>query len=139
MAIGADDSVYVIFTSGSTGTPKGVAVEHGAFRNLLSWYMRQVCGEGPPSFLLIAPVSFDLAQKNLFAPLLCGGRLHLLGAALDDYSAMARYIDEQASTSSTAPRAPSIRCSSSAPSISSTSCDHFVTSCSAANRSMPRS
>jgi amino acid adenylation domain-containing protein len=89
----ADDSIYVIFTSGSTGTPKGVAVEHGAFRNLLSWYMRNVCREGQPSFLLIAPVSFDLAQKNLFAPLLCGGTLHLLGAALDDYSAMARYID----------------------------------------------
>ncbi|WP_320775621.1 non-ribosomal peptide synthetase [Streptomyces sp. CRN 30] len=91
----ADDSVYVIFTSGSTGTPKGVAVEHGAFRNLLAWYTREVCaGERPPAFLLIAPVSFDLAQKNLFAPLLCGGRLHLLGAALDDYSAMARYIGE---------------------------------------------
>ncbi|MFD2467730.1 amino acid adenylation domain-containing protein [Amycolatopsis silviterrae] len=85
----ADDSVYVIFTSGSTGTPKGVAVEHGAFRNLLAWYTREVRG---PSFLLIAPVSFDLAQKNLFAPLLCGGALHLLGAALDDYSAMAAYI-----------------------------------------------
>lgn len=86
----ADDSVYVIFTSGSTGTPKGVAVEHGAFRNLLAWYLREVDGQ---SFLLIAPVSFDLAQKNLFAPLLCGGRLHLVGAALDDYSAMAAYVD----------------------------------------------
>ncbi|MDG4771292.1 non-ribosomal peptide synthetase [Solwaraspora sp. WMMD792] len=93
VTIRADDSVYVIFTSGSTGTPKGVAVEHGAFRNLLAWYTRQVCGPGQPSFLLIAPVSFDLAQKNLFAPLLCGGQLHLLGAALDDYSAMAEYID----------------------------------------------
>lgn len=87
----ADDSVYVIFTSGSTGTPKGVAVEHGAFRNLLAWYLREVDGQ---NFLLIAPVSFDLAQKNLFAPLLCGGRLHLTGAALDDYSAMAAYVDE---------------------------------------------
>jgi amino acid adenylation domain-containing protein len=92
--IRADDSVYVIFTSGSTGTPKGVAVEHGAFRNLLAWYMRKVCGEGPPNVLLIAPISFDLAQKNLFAPLLCGGRLNLLGAALDDYSAMVTYIEE---------------------------------------------
>ena len=89
----ADDSVYVIFTSGSTGTPKGVAVEHGAFRNLLAWYTREVCAHERPNFLLIAPVSFDLAQKNLFAPLLCGGQLHLLGAALDDYSAMARYVD----------------------------------------------
>ncbi|MEU9336648.1 amino acid adenylation domain-containing protein [Streptomyces sp. NPDC048290] len=100
--IRADDSVYVIFTSGSTGTPKGVAVEHGAFRNLLAWYTREVCGDGAgdaagrTAFLLIAPVSFDLAQKNLFAPLLRGGRLHLLGAALDDYSAMARYIDTHA-------------------------------------------
>ncbi|WP_431911920.1 amino acid adenylation domain-containing protein [Micromonospora carbonacea] len=93
VAVRADDSVYVIFTSGSTGTPKGVAVEHGAFRNLLAWYTREVCGQGQPRFLLIAPVSFDLAQKNLFAPLLCGGQLHLLGAALDDYSAMAEYID----------------------------------------------
>lgn len=89
----ADDSVYVIFTSGSTGTPKGVAVEHRSFRNLLAWYLREVCAPGQPDFLLIAPISFDLAQKNLFAPLLCGGRLHLLGAALDDYSAMAGYID----------------------------------------------
>ncbi|NBH06012.1 non-ribosomal peptide synthetase [Amycolatopsis sp. SID8362] len=89
----ADDSVYVIFTSGSTGTPKGVAVEHGAFRNLLAWYLREVCDQEQPDFLLIAPVSFDLAQKNLFAPLLCGGRLHLPGTALDDYSATARYVD----------------------------------------------
>ncbi|TDB84786.1 amino acid adenylation domain-containing protein [Actinomadura sp. KC216] len=95
VTVRADDAVYVIFTSGSTGTPKGVAVEHGAFRNLLSWYTRKVCGEARPDFLLIAPVSFDLAQKNLFAPLMCGGRLHLLGAALDDYSAMAAYIDAQ--------------------------------------------
>ncbi|MEU5259204.1 amino acid adenylation domain-containing protein [Amycolatopsis sp. NPDC021455] len=89
----ADDSVYVIFTSGSTGTPKGVAVEHGAFRNLLAWYLREVCDRERPDFLLIAPVSFDLAQKNLFAPLLCGGRLHLPGTALDDYSAIVRYVD----------------------------------------------
>lgn len=94
--IRADDSVYVIFTSGSTGTPKGVAVEHGAFRNLLAWYTREVCAHERPTFLLIAPVSFDLAQKNLFAPLLRGGRLHLLGAALDDYSAMVRYVDTHA-------------------------------------------
>lgn len=93
VAVRADDSIYLVFTSGSTGTPKGVAVEHGAFRNLLAWYMRTVCSEGRPSFLLIAPVSFDLAQKNLFAPLLCGGTLHLLGTALDDYSAKASYID----------------------------------------------
>ncbi|OMI85428.1 hypothetical protein BSZ07_33620 [Streptomyces sp. M1013] len=94
--IRADDSIYVIFTSGSTGTPKGVAVEHGAFRNLLSWYAREVRAHERPAFLLIAPVSFDLAQKNLFAPLLCGGRLHLLGAGLDDYSAIARYVDTHA-------------------------------------------
>ena len=92
----AHDSIYMIFTSGSTGTPKGVAVEHGAFRNLLAWYTREVCARERPTFLLIAPVSFDLAQKNLFAPLLCGGQLHLLGAALDDYSAMARYVEAHA-------------------------------------------
>lgn len=72
---GPDDLIYIIFTSGSTGTPKGAGVLHRGFANLLSWF----CGAfslGPDDrTLLISSLSFDLTQKNLFAPLLTGGHL----------------------------------------------------------------
>ena len=77
VAVGPEDLIYVIFTSGSTGRPKGSAVRHRGFSNLLHWYVGEF-GLGPDDrFLLMSSFGFDLTQKNIFAPLLCGGQLHL--------------------------------------------------------------
>ncbi len=73
----AGDLLYVIYTSGSTGRPKGAGVCRGAFLNLLHWYVETfgICADD--RFLLVSSFSFDLTQKNLFAPLLAGASLHL--------------------------------------------------------------
>ncbi|HEX3525657.1 MAG TPA: amino acid adenylation domain-containing protein [Thermoanaerobaculia bacterium] len=94
----ADSLTYVMYTSGSTGTPKGVAVTH---RNVV----RLVRGTdyadlGPEqTWLQLAPVSFDAATLEIWAPLLNGGRLVLFPGdrpALDD---LADVIERQGVTS----------------------------------------
>jgi amino acid adenylation domain-containing protein len=75
-AVPAGSLAYVMYTSGSTGEPKGVAVTH---RNIV----RLVRGAGytamgpEQTWLQLAPVSFDAATLEIWAPLLNGGRLVL--------------------------------------------------------------
>jgi amino acid adenylation domain-containing protein len=93
----ATSLAYVMYTSGSTGTPKGVAVTH---RNVVR-LVRLVRGAdyaemGPEqTWLQFAPVSFDAATLEIWAPLLNGGRLALFPgerASLDDLgAAIGRY------------------------------------------------
>jgi len=94
----AEALAYVMYTSGSTGTPKGVAVTH---RNVV----RLVRGTGyadlgpEQTWLQLAPVSFDAATLEIWAPLLNGGRLVLFPGdrpALDDLAAV---IERQGVTS----------------------------------------
>ena len=70
--VGPEDLIYVIFTSGSTGRPKGSAVRHRGFSNLLHWYVSEFGLGSDDRFLLMSSFGFDLTQKNIFAPLLCG-------------------------------------------------------------------
>jgi len=71
------DPVYAIFTSGSTGQPKAASVYHAGFSNLLDWYCDELeLGSGDRTLVISSP-SFDLTQKNLFAPLISGGTLIL--------------------------------------------------------------
>ncbi|MCY4045851.1 MAG: amino acid adenylation domain-containing protein [Cellvibrionales bacterium] len=70
-----DDLAYVIFTSGSTGAPKGAAVTHANVMNLQHWYTKEMQAGENSRFLLISSPGFDLTQKNIFAPLISGGRL----------------------------------------------------------------
>jgi amino acid adenylation domain-containing protein len=73
-----DRHLYMIFTSGSTGKPKGSLVYHHGFVNLLMWYTREFNVTEKSAFCIISSLSFDLTQKNLFAPLICGGKLVFL-------------------------------------------------------------
>jgi amino acid adenylation domain-containing protein len=70
-----DDLAYVIFTSGTTGDPKGAGVTHANVMNLQSWYTKDMQASENSRFLLISSLGFDLTQKNIFAPLISGGRL----------------------------------------------------------------
>lgn len=74
---GNDDPVYAIFTSGSTGQPKAASVFHSGFANLLDWYSIELALGPDDRTLVISSPSFDLTQKNLYAPLLTGGTLIL--------------------------------------------------------------
>lgn len=72
-----DNLVYAIFTSGSTGQPKAASVYHRGFANLLHWYSIELKLGPADRTLVISSPSFDLTQKNFFAPLITGGTLVL--------------------------------------------------------------
>ncbi|XOS93229.1 AMP-binding protein [Brevibacillus laterosporus] len=68
-----ENLLYVLYTSGSTGNPKGAMIKHHSFVNLLYWHINKLSFSENERALLIAPSSFDLAQKNLFSVLLVEG------------------------------------------------------------------
>ena len=72
-----NDYLYVIYTSGSTGRPKGTLVFHRGFHNLITWYCRELEFGYDSRPLLMTSFSFDLTQKNIYAPLITGGCLYL--------------------------------------------------------------
>ncbi|NVM66000.1 amino acid adenylation domain-containing protein, partial [Mucilaginibacter sp. SG538B] len=72
------DPLYLISTSGSTGIPKGAVCTNMGFNNLLSWYVDTMGLTSSDRTLIISSLGFDLTQKNIFAPALVGGSLHLL-------------------------------------------------------------
>jgi amino acid adenylation domain-containing protein len=88
----ADDLIYLIFTSGSTGRPKGAAVYHRGFTNLLLWFVTEFGITRADRNLLVSSLSFDLTQKNLYASLICGGRLHLAPTGPYDAQQLSRLI-----------------------------------------------
>ena len=90
-----DDLIYVIYTSGSTGRPKGAAVYHRGFMNLLHWFTNAFSIAATDRVLLMSSLSFDLTQKNIYAPLIRGGQLHLLPDSAYDPGKIASIIDEQ--------------------------------------------
>lgn len=63
---------YVNFTSGSTGIPKAVLVSHAGVSGL-TCDVSYVNLRDQPIFLHMAPLSFDAATFEIFAPLLNGG------------------------------------------------------------------
>ncbi|HEY1621419.1 MAG TPA: amino acid adenylation domain-containing protein [Streptosporangiaceae bacterium] len=68
---------YVIYTSGSTGQPKGVVVEHRQAVSLLTALIDRL-GIGPDDVSLqLASLSFDVSVKDMFVPLLAGGKVVL--------------------------------------------------------------
>jgi len=87
-----DDLIYVIYTSGSTGQPKGAGVFNGGFMNLLDWFTTEFEITYRDKVLLMSSFSFDLTQKNIFAPLLVGAELHLLPTDYFDSRALLRTV-----------------------------------------------
>ncbi len=69
-----DNLAYVMYTSGSTGRPKGVQITHRGVVRLV--HDDNYFNGGPGQvFLLLAPLSFDAATFELWAPLCTGARL----------------------------------------------------------------
>ncbi len=90
----ADALIYVIFTSGSTGQPKGAGVTQRGFINLMRWFIDEFAITTNDRVLLMSSFSFDLTQKNIFAPLMTGGQLHFAANGPYEPSALARQIQE---------------------------------------------
>lgn len=78
----AEDVAYLLYTSGSTGQPKGVEVRHRSLVNFL-WSMMQAPGcSVRDTMLAVTTISFDIAGLELYAPLLSGARVELVGRAV---------------------------------------------------------
>lgn len=93
-----DDPLYAIFTSGSTGQPKAASVHRRGFANLVEWYAAEL-GLGPSDrTLVISSPSFDLTQKNFFAPLVTGGQLILDPCGTYDISRISALIRDHGVT-----------------------------------------
>ncbi len=73
-----DRLMYVIYTSGSTGLPKGVMNQHRCVVNRLVWGQRAWALEEGDAVLQNASFSFDVSVRELFWPLMAGGRVVML-------------------------------------------------------------
>jgi amino acid adenylation domain-containing protein len=73
-----DNLAYIMYTSGSTGMPKGVEITQTCFRNLL-FSMKEAPGLTDADVVLSSTtISFDIAQLEIFLPLISGARLHIV-------------------------------------------------------------
>jgi amino acid adenylation domain-containing protein len=71
--IDPESLAYVLYTSGSTGKPKGVEIPHAALVNLLM-AMQQAPGfKQGETLLAVTTLSFDIAELELWLPLVSGG------------------------------------------------------------------
>ncbi|WP_433533533.1 amino acid adenylation domain-containing protein [Micromonospora sp. CA-263727] len=95
-AVAPRSLAYVGHTSGSTGTPNAVLIEHRWLHPYLRFIARDY-GLGPDTVALqLAPLGFDAAIRDTFAPLVAGGTLVLLPRATllrpaDLFAALAAY------------------------------------------------
>ncbi|MFF2027131.1 condensation domain-containing protein, partial [Streptomyces sp. NPDC058171] len=89
---------YVMYTSGSTGRPKGVAVSHASVANYVGSVPGRVGFAGSGGrFALLQGQATDLGNTVVFASLVSGGVLHVLGEeAVTDPVVVAAYLREQA-------------------------------------------
>lgn len=93
--IAADGLAYVLYTSGSTGKPKGVEIPHAALVNLLMAMQREPGFKRGESLLAITTLSFDIAELELWLPLVSGGRIILANREQAvDMAALSEMISE---------------------------------------------
>jgi amino acid adenylation domain-containing protein len=76
------DLSYIIYTSGSTGSPKGVMIEHRNVINVVRWFANQYGIEPGTRVLQISDITFDASVNQIFATLLHGGSLYVIGTEL---------------------------------------------------------
>jgi amino acid adenylation domain-containing protein len=88
-----ENLAYLIYTSGSTGTPKAVALPHRVLVNLVSWHLRHHASAAETRTLQLTPISFDVAQQEIFATLVAGKCLVLIdGHTRRDPRALAEFL-----------------------------------------------
>ena len=79
VSVSAENLAYLIYTSGSTGKPKGAMIRHCGLTNYLNWCTEAydvAHGCGAP---VHSSISFDLTVTSLFAPLMVGRSVFLVG------------------------------------------------------------
>ena len=78
-----ENLAYLIYTSGSTGRPKAVGVCHRSLIALLHWAQEVFSPEETAGVLASTSICFDLSVFEIFLPLSRGGRVIVVGNALE--------------------------------------------------------
>ncbi|WP_449342101.1 non-ribosomal peptide synthetase [Streptomyces aurantiogriseus] len=73
------EAAYTIYTSGSTGRPKGVVISFAAFANFLADLRGRLGLGADDRFVAVTTFGFDIANLELFGPLVSGATLVLAG------------------------------------------------------------
>ncbi|HET7460299.1 MAG TPA: amino acid adenylation domain-containing protein, partial [Longimicrobium sp.] len=94
----AEQLAYVMYTSGSTGRPKGVMVPHRAVLRLV--FNNRYVEFGPDERVAFAAnPAFDATTMEVWAPLLTGGRVVVIGPEVVlDPAALARTLEDEGVT-----------------------------------------
>src|SRR5262249_21160244 len=77
-----DGLAYIIFTSGSTGSPKGAMIEHRGMLNHIFAKIDCLGLNASDSVIQNAPQVFDISVWQFVAPLVAGGKVHIVGDML---------------------------------------------------------
>lgn len=78
-SIRGDDLACLMYTSGSTGLPSGVLIEHKAVINGLVWCQRHFKYGREDVFLVKTSISFVDSLREIFSPLISGGKISIPG------------------------------------------------------------
>ena len=82
---------YILFTSGSTGRPRAIAGRHAGLAHFIAWECRTFALGPDCRIPLLAPTTFDVSLRDIFAPLVAGGCLAIPGQA--DRAGIVRLLD----------------------------------------------
>ena len=100
----ANDPAYIIYTSGSTGQPKAVVLEHRGFVNMVLHHIDAFGIDASDRLLQFYGHSFDSSLFEIFAALISGAALVMVGRdTINDPEQLSRYIEEQKVTTLTLP------------------------------------
>ena len=80
-----EDVAYIMYTSGSTGTPKGVAVTHRGVLDYAAWLVETFSFTEETVFGLQSGFHFDNSVFDLYASVLCGGKVVIIPEILFMY------------------------------------------------------
>lgn len=75
LVVTGDDASYIVFTSGSTGEPKAILGSQKGLSHFVHWEVKEFGLDASVRISQLAPTTFDVSLRDIFAPLLAGGIL----------------------------------------------------------------